>query len=105
MFLAGAKVKISPASKLASNFRPFHPVSYTHLDVYKRQGIIALATACSSQSTTAATTAASTTAETTAAAVKENTTAAEKETTAAEKAEGKKEADSKASENSSERCV
>ena len=44
-------------------------------------GIIALATACSSQSTTAA----------------------EKETTAAEKAEGKKEADSKASENSSEK--
>ena len=42
-------------------------------------------------------------AETTAAAVKENTTAAEKETTAAEKAEGKKEADSKASENSSEK--
>lgn len=57
-------------------------------------GIIALATACSSQSTTA---------ETTADAVKENTTAAEKETTAAEKAEGKKEADSKASENSSEK--
>ena len=35
--------------------------------------------------------------------MKENTTAAEKETTAAEKAEGKKEADSKASENSSEK--
>ena len=73
-------------------------------------GIIALATACSSQSTTTATTAASTTAETmTEAAVKENTTAAEKETTAAEKTESttaakdKTEADSKADETSSEK--
>ena len=43
LFPLGVIVTLLPATRLTLSFNPFKPVSYTHLDVYKRQtGVLQL---------------------------------------------------------------